>query len=181
MITLGTGTGSAMPGFYWLPARDRWSLVLKIKQFSPGLRGAGLDASAGMTSGPGAEAGGGASGLAGAGARIWDDLGCAACHGQAGEGMRLQEGSGAWSDPAGVAVPWTSDLRHACGIRGGAAATALERALVLGVGTAMPAYGEALADGRARHSLVAFLESLRAGATWPGTRSRPSPTRSPGR
>jgi mono/diheme cytochrome c family protein len=174
IITLGTGTGSAMPGFYWLPARDRWSLVLRIKEFSPRLRGRALEPPRGIAaSGRGAVTGSEAARMAPAGARIWDHLGCASCHGGAGQGLRPDEGSGAWSDPAGVAIPWTSDLRHACGIRGGASATAIERAVVLGVGTAMPAYGEALGDDETRRALVAFLQSLRAERSPPGPRPRP--------
>jgi mono/diheme cytochrome c family protein len=182
MITLGTGTGSAMPGYYWLPARDRWSLVLRIKEFSPPLRGLTLHAPPETPApAPPLAEGDGAGGIVEAGRTSWASLGCTACHGEDGGGMATGTGHGAWTDQAGVRVPRSGDLRHACGIRGGASAAAMGRAIVLGVGTAMPAYGDALADEASRHALVAFLEALRGNATSPGTPDRPSPIRTPGR
>ena len=149
-ITLGSGTGAAMPSFYWLDERDRWALVLAVKRFSPDLRAAGLvpEAQAGAEVLP-----------AGnyrpdedprvAGRTVWNDLGCAACHGNAGEGV---PGSG-------------PGLTHACAIRFGASPEALDRSIRRGAGTAMPSYAEALQEAHSRRLLVDYVMSLSAEAT----------------
>jgi len=166
-ITLGTGTGSAMPAFDWLEERDRWALVLRIKEFSPALRGKDLRAEddadrwwrIGGTRGRGAA--GGANGeMAGEGRRLWESLGCASCHGASGSGMTRAEAGADWTDGAGVVVPRSGDLTHACALRAGASERALERALMFGVGDAMPSYADALPDEAGRGALVAFILSL---------------------
>jgi len=176
-VTLGGGIGSAMPAFYWLDPRDRWALVLRVKEFSPALRRGGLDAVARPAGGSPAEGGPGADAeLAGAGRALWRDLGCARCHGERGAGLSREEAGAAWADPEGVPVPRSGDLTHACALRGGASAEALSRAVLLGIGSAMPAYADALPEARSRRALVAFLRSLRdaePAATSRRTRSRP--------
>jgi mono/diheme cytochrome c family protein len=174
-ITLGGGTGSAMPSFYWLPPDDRWALVARIKRFSPARRGGDLSAAERLPE-PGGGEGRGATGGAGwgrdgatpadgdrlaEGRRLWDDLGCARCHGAAGQGMSRDEAGGDWADPAGVPVPRSGDLRHACDLRGGASARAIDRAILAGVGWAMPAYADALPDERSLTALRAYVVSLR--------------------
>jgi mono/diheme cytochrome c family protein len=169
-ITLGSGTGAPMPSFYWLAPADRWALVARLKEFSPRLAGGGPSAGAGSgaagrapAGGPdrrGGPAPGGDASRLPEGRRLWDDLGCASCHGGAGEGMTREEAGAGWSDADGAPVPRTGSLRHACALRGGASPEAIARALLLGVGTAMPSYGEALVDPRARRALVAYVLSL---------------------
>ena len=76
--------------------------------------------------------------------------------------MTREEAGAGWTDADGEPVPRSGDLRHPCALRGGASPAAIERAFVLGVGPAMPAYGEALPDGRARRALLAHILSLRS-------------------
>ncbi|MGH9748333.1 MAG: c-type cytochrome [Candidatus Polarisedimenticolia bacterium] len=179
-ITLGGGLGAAMPHFDWLPPRDRWALVLRVKQFSPALRGGGLCASGGrvvVPPAPPGRAGGGAR-MVTRGRRMWDDLGCAACHGAAGEGMGAEESGASWTDAAGAPVPRATDLRDPCGYRGGASDAAIDRVLRWGTAGAMPAY-EPPAGGGTWDPLIAFLRSLSPAAppaaeaaTSPGTPGR---------
>jgi mono/diheme cytochrome c family protein len=187
IITLGTGTGAAMPGFHWLPPEDRWALVLTIKEFSPGLAGRGLRAEprAAVPAARGAEAG-----RAEAGRVLWGRLGCAACHAESGGGLSRQEAGAGWAGPDGAPVPRSGDLRHACALRGGGSGEAIERAVVLGIGLAMPSYGDALPGALERRALRDYIHSLdRPGAeplplpatSPPATRGRRSPSRSPGR
>ncbi|MFQ5877690.1 MAG: c-type cytochrome [Acidobacteriota bacterium] len=163
-ITLGTGTGSAMPRFAWLPGRDRWALVARIKEFSPRLRGSGPLAAPGpgrRSTGPRPGAGGRAR--LDVGRRLWDELGCAACHGGDGSGLTRGEAAASWIDLSGAPLPGSGDLTHACGLRGGASAEALERAVLRGVGSAMPAYEDALRGRAARRALIDYLLSIRGG------------------
>ena len=158
-ITLGSGTGAAMPSFYWLEERDRWALVLAVKQFSPALRGAGLSPETRneadrLPSGDGPPDGKRRE----AGRALWNDLGCGACHGDTGAGV---QGSG-------------PDLTHACGLRAGASAEALDRTIRRGVGTSMPSYADAMQDANSRRLLVDYVRGLPAGApTSRGTPDRP--------
>jgi len=164
-ITLGTGTGAGMPGFYWLDGRDRWALVLAVKGFSPRLRGTGLRVDPAPQD---VSAEGGSDGVPGRednldrqrGGRLWDDLGCAACHGSSGEGMTPGEAHTAWTDETGREIPRSGDLTHACALRGGASPRAVERALLFGVGGSMPSYADSLADAQQRRALISFVLSL---------------------
>jgi mono/diheme cytochrome c family protein len=185
-ITLGAGTGAAMPAFYWLAGSDRWALVLVVKEFSPSLRGTGLrarPAAARTEEGNRAASGRADDTSLRDGRRAWDSLGCASCHGSTGEGMTPREAHTRWSDGAGEEIPRSGDLTHACALRGGASGLAIERALMFGVGESMPSYADALADGPTRRALVSFVLSL--DTTRPPDRSGPqagsiSP-RTPGR
>ena len=157
-VSLGTGTGSAMPGFSFLPATDRWALVLRVKEFSPALRGTGLRLSPGPPRGPEA---GIEPGLIEEGRVLWRSLGCPACHGDRGTGLTREEANAAWADPAGVPIPRSGDLTHDCALRAGASGEAVERSIRFGVGLAMPAYGEALPGPRALAALRSFVLWLR--------------------
>ncbi len=164
-ITLGAGTGAAMPAFYWLAGSDRWALVLAVKQFSPVLRGTGLRAEPARPGTPAEEGNDAAPARAGdlslrEGRRVWESLGCASCHGSSGEGMTRREAHADWKDGAGVEGPRSGDLTHACALRGGASPRAIERALLFGAGESMPSYAEALPDGPTRRVLVSFVLSL---------------------
>ena len=144
-ITLGSGTGAAMPSFYWLGERDRWALVLAVKRFSPVLGVTGLVADPQDASGvrPGATGQPDATRLE-AGRRLWDGLGCATCHGDGGAGM---PGS-------------APDLTHPCALRAGASPEALDRSIRWGVGTTMPSYADALPDASSRRLLIDYVRSL---------------------
>jgi len=173
IITLGTGIGSAMPAFYDLDGRDRWALVLAIKQFSPSLRGRVLEAAprARRRLADGAE-GSGPEGREPEGRRLWDGLGCASCHGQAGAGLSREEARASWVDGAGVQVPRSGNLTHACALRAGASAEAIERSILGGVGAAMPSYADGLADERSRRALIGYVVSLSEPPTSPRTPGR---------
>lgn len=95
--------------------------------------------------------------------------------------MTRREGESNWVDQRGVPVPRSGDLTHACGLRGGASPAALGRAVLNGVGDAMPAYAGVLASPEIAQ-LVSYLLSLQdpvaadgvalLPAIGPGTRSR---------
>ncbi|HEU4400720.1 MAG TPA: c-type cytochrome [Candidatus Polarisedimenticolia bacterium] len=159
LITLGTGIGSAMPSFAWLRPADRWALVLRVKGFSPVLQGSGLKAEPRPAGAPesrppiqpedsrrAAPSGSGTGSDRGAGERLWGEMGCASCHGRDGAGLTRAAAGATWTDTEGLPVPRSGDLTHACALRGGASGEALERAVLFGVGLAMPAYGDAI-DG----------------------------------
>lgn len=159
MITLGTGTGSAMPAFYFLSDEERWALVLRIKEFSPALRGAGLSVE-GAEAPPSPAPPRGEGTDQGRGKDLWDRLGCATCHGAAGRGMTPREAGTLWADAAGVVVPRSGDLTHACSRRGGGSDEAFARALTFGVGSAMPAFAEDLGEPiEAARALIRHLEA----------------------
>jgi cbb3-type cytochrome oxidase cytochrome c subunit len=167
-ITLGSGTGAAMPAFAYLPAEDRWALVESVRDFAK-------DAARTGAATPDATR---ASGLATAaapelrfeeaiarGRHLYAAWGCAACHGAGGEGRAAPDaapGAGpAWRDEQDRPIERSSDLRHACGWRGGASVAAIERALRFGVGPAMPSYAALLdADPGAAAALRAYLLTL---------------------
>jgi mono/diheme cytochrome c family protein len=169
-LTLGSGTGAAMPSFRHLPAEDRWALVLRILEFSRHGGAAGL--APGQE--PGSPPGRRLPGSAEAGLRLWGDLGCASCHD--GEGRDpIPAGQADHGDGGGVPP---GDLGHACGLRGGASPGALARAVRHGVGETMPSYDEALTSLDLA-DLVDYLLSRQqaaadgtGAATGPGTRSR---------
>jgi cbb3-type cytochrome oxidase cytochrome c subunit len=149
-ITIGSGIGAAMPGFGHLEAQERWALVRRIREFTPATRGLGLDALAGDACAPTVYADEASTPVPGgdpiaAGAAIYSELGCAACHGPGGRGRPAADGM-TWRDEAGRPIPGTGDLRHACDRRGGASEAALARALACGVGPVMPSYALALED-----------------------------------
>jgi cytochrome c oxidase cbb3-type subunit 2 len=168
-ITMGTGTGAAMPAFDWLGDADLWALVRVVKEFSPALRGSGLSAEA-RPSGQAADRRSGEH--IAEGRRLWMSLGCPSCHGASGAGMTREEADADRADGAGVVVPRSGDLTHACFLRGGASEQAIERALLYGVGETMPSYADALTEGEGR-ALVSFILSLEDDLTSPRIPDRP--------
>jgi mono/diheme cytochrome c family protein len=144
IISLGTGKGSAMPSFAWLPSEDHWALVARVKQFSPSLRRTGLDRDAPLPPEMIGEARTGRADESSGdeGHRVWTELGCPACH-----------------EDASVA-PRAGKLDHACDLRGGASPRALRRAVVVGVGLEMPSYAGALPpDVQSLRPLMDYLSS----------------------
>jgi mono/diheme cytochrome c family protein len=159
VVTLGTGTGAAMPSFAHLPAPDRWALVRRVRAFAAptaeGMATAPAPAAAARAA-PGAplRAPSGED-TRPAGEQIWTAWGCGVCHGARGAGGTLTLGS---------------DLRHACTRRGGGSAQAFERALRFGVGTTMPSFAAELEDRpEAPRALLAWLEAegKESGSTTP--------------
>jgi mono/diheme cytochrome c family protein len=164
VITLGTGIGAAMPEFSVLEPSDRWALVLRVKEFSPALRGGGLrlrDADLRPRDGAGDRVDKRNPDLAAEGRVLWDDLGCAVCHGPGGRGLSREEAQADWIDADGLPVTVSGNLTHPCAQRAGASGAALLRSVLYGVGLAMPAYAQALPEPRARAALTSFLLSLR--------------------
>jgi mono/diheme cytochrome c family protein len=171
LISLGTGTGAAMPSFAFLDPEERWSLVLFVRELAPATADADLRWSAAPTSdGPGTEprAQAGRAPTAGAiaeGARLYAAWGCAACHGPEGAGKPFDDRA---TRGEGEPVVWASDLRHACARRAGGSAAAFERALRWGVGSAMPSFAAVLdrePDGA--RAVLAWLEAPDATAPRP--------------
>jgi mono/diheme cytochrome c family protein len=179
-ITLGTGLGAAMPSFEWLGERDRWALVARIREFSPGLRGTPLsspvirssedDGEGGEDRTAGPDRGARDRALA-RGRRLWDRLGCASCHGSTGSGLTREQAGAAWVDADGNAIPRSSDLTDACAMRSGASPGAVERA-IFGDALAMPSYGEAVGAARDRTALRDYVLSLQDSAEGGPNRSR---------
>ena len=168
-ITLGSGTGAAMPSFHYLSAAERWALVARLKEFSPALRGDRL-AAAPPAASPDTDRSGNAAPpvpghppapTAANGRTLWNALGCARCHGEDAAGRTAAQTGLEWSDTDGQPVGASGDLRHACSRRGGGSDAAFDRAIRLGVGAAMPAFGDALAaEPDAARALLLYVESL---------------------
>jgi mono/diheme cytochrome c family protein len=163
VITLGTGIGSAMPSFHWLPPPDRWALVFRVQAFSRRPWPAPSDPGATVAT-PAREPRAIPAPPSGAdlseGRRLWDALGCASCHGAAGEGLTAEQAGMRWSGADGPPLRRSGRLTHACDLKGGASGEALLRAVLGGVGVAMPAYGEALPDPATQRALRDYLLSL---------------------
>jgi hypothetical protein len=74
--------------------------------------------------------------------------------------MSRREAGTLWADAAGVAVPQSGDLTHACSRRGGGSEEAFARALAFGVGAAMPSFAQDLGDPiDAARALIRHLEA----------------------
>jgi mono/diheme cytochrome c family protein len=175
LLTLGTGTGAAMPSFAFLDPEERWSLVLVVRDFAPKTRGADLrrrSSAPAPPPGPGAaETAGEAASLAARGAGLFAAWGCAACHGPAGEGKPYDDRA---TRGDGEPVVRASDLRHACARRGGGSAAAFDQAVRWGVGTAMPSFAAGLdrePDGA--RAILAWLEASGVKAPPPAGSDRP--------
>jgi len=171
-ITIGAGTGSAMPGFAHLEAEERWALVRRIREFAPHLAGRPVELAAADEATAAADeataaadevtavADGAPEDDRAAGAALFAELGCAACHGMDGEGRAAPGDGSSWRDEGGRPIPATDDLRHPCGLRAGASDAAIRRALRNGVGPVMPSFASAL-EGRpgAARAIRAWLLS----------------------
>jgi mono/diheme cytochrome c family protein len=167
VLTLGTGTGAAMPSFAFLDPEERWSLVLYVRDLAPATRGADLrfaaappeprrGAASALPATPAARTvAPTAQTVQAAGERLYAAWGCAACHGAAGEGKAFVDRR----EPIeGDPVVWASNLTHACSRRAGGSVAAFERALRLGVGTGMPSFAAVLeGEPDAARELLAWL------------------------
>jgi cytochrome c len=158
-ITLGGGTGSAMPAFYWLAAEERRALVHLIRSFGPP-----GEPTAGVPQVPPPELANPSDPvLVAEGANLWVALACGSCHGADGRGLTREAAGAAWTDAAGDPVPRASDLTDPCAMRGGASPEAILRAVIAGTGGPMPSYADSLPGGRERSAIVAYILSLRTG------------------
>jgi mono/diheme cytochrome c family protein len=157
MLTLGTGIGAAMPSFAFLDPEERWALVLFVKDFAPSTRGDGLEVRPEAAATPGAAP----SAAVAEGGRLYAAWGCAACHGDQGEGKALDDRQRILRAPGQEeTVVRSSDLRHACARRGGGSAAAFERGLRFGVGATMPSFAEVLErEPGGAQAILAWLES----------------------
>ncbi|MCZ6695649.1 MAG: c-type cytochrome, partial [Acidobacteria bacterium] len=169
IITLGTGTGAAMPSFAGLPVIDRWALVLTVKAFAPtrqreGLEGIGVMDEPDPFSIPAGDPRAGIDPAAPArpdpltaGRELWEALECHSCHDPFLREPRDLQGIG---DQVGAGeIRHPGSLLHACDLRGGASVVALTHAFVVGIGLTMPSFGHALPDRSDRHALVEYLRA----------------------
>jgi mono/diheme cytochrome c family protein len=99
------------------------------------------------------------------GRRLYDDLGCASCHGASGhgDGVSAKDLEDVWNQPApprDLTAPWT--------FRGGDAREAVYARIAYGIsGTPMPGYLE-VAEPSQIASVVKYLESIARTPPWKG-------------
>ncbi|HZN02160.1 MAG TPA: c-type cytochrome [Candidatus Polarisedimenticolia bacterium] len=159
VLTLGSGTGAAMPSFAFLDPEDRWALVQAVRDFSTATRGAALRSDRAASAIPDVTVVPAPAADAARGARLYAAWGCAACHGADGEGKALGD-AGEGGDGTAEPVVRASDLRHACARRGGGSPAAFERALRFGTGPTMPSFAAVLdREPGAVAAILAWLES----------------------
>jgi len=151
--TLERGIPGYMPSFQGLTAKERRQAVEALKRFFPGFESARptpvtipdppvLDAEA-----------------AARGRQVYEDAGCAACHGDRGRG---DGGSAAaLRDDVGLPIQ-PADFRYPSRFKGGSKPVDLYRTLVTGLdGTPMPSYASAIDDPHALWDLIAYIRSLK--------------------
>jgi len=151
--TVERGIPGYMPSFQGLTAGERRLAVEAVKRFYPGFESARptpvtiLDA-------PVQDADAAARGR-----RVYEEAGCAACHGDRGRG----DGSSASALRDDVGLPIRpADLRYPRRFKGGSAPTDIYRTLMTGLdGTPMPSYASAIDDPRALWDLIAYVGSLK--------------------
>ena len=94
------------------------------------------------------------------GAGVYEELGCAACHGPRGRGNG--SAAGALRDTAGLPL-WPADLAHPSWFKAGSDPQDLYRTLFIGfAGTPMPGYADVFVDldAEAPWNLIAYLATL---------------------
>jgi mono/diheme cytochrome c family protein len=152
--TIAHGVPRYMPAFAPLGDGLIAALVGRIKRFSPRF----VDPSPAPVRVP--EAPALDADMATRGARVYEELGCAACHGPAGRGNG--PAAAALRDTTGLPI-WPADLAHPSWFKGGSSPTDVYRTLVTGMdGTPMPGYGDVFADLAAEKpwQLIAYIASL---------------------
>jgi len=151
--TVERGIPRYMPSFKGLTAGERRQAVEALKRFFPGFESAhptpvtipeapALDADAAVR-----------------GRHVYEDAGCAACHGDRGRG----DGGSAAALRDDVGLPIRpADFRFPRLFKGGSEPADLYRTLVTGMdGTPMPSYASAIDDPRALWDLIAYVRSLK--------------------
>jgi len=152
--TIARGIPRYMPAFAPLGDDLIAALVGRIQRFSPRFDGA-PPASVPVPESPAIDAD-----MATRGARLYEELGCAACHGSAGRGNG--PAAAALRDTAGLPI-WPADLAHPSWFKGGSAPADIYRTLATGMdGTPMPGYGDVFADLAPEKpwQLIAYIASL---------------------
>ncbi len=152
--TIARGIPRYMPAFAPLGDDAIAALVGRIKQFSPRFA-APPPASVAVPAAPALDAD-----MATRGARVYEELGCAACHGSTGRGNG--PAAAALRDTTGLSI-WPADLAHPSWFKGGSSPADVYRTLVTGMdGTPMPGYADVFADLAAEKpwQLIAYIASL---------------------
>jgi cytochrome c oxidase cbb3-type subunit 2 len=151
--TLERGIPGYMPSFQGLTTGERRLAVAAVKRFYPGFESA-RPTPVTIPEAPVLDAGAAARGR-----RVYEEAGCAACHGDRGRG----DGGSASALRDDVGLPIRpADLRFPGRFKGGSAPADLYRTLMTGLdGTPMPSYASAIDDPRAFWDLVAYVGSLK--------------------
>ena len=152
--TIARGIPRYMPAFAALGDDVIAALVERVKGFSTRFAGP-PPTSVRLPEPPAIDAG-----MAASGARIYEELGCAACHGAKGRGNG--PAAAALRDTAGLPI-WPADLAHPSWFKGGSSAADVYRTLVTGMdGTPMPGYGDVFADLAPEKpwQLIAYIATL---------------------
>jgi mono/diheme cytochrome c family protein len=159
VIRLGI-PGTAMPGFQDLSDEQVDELVERIKAFSPRFARGPAPEPLELPEDPGFQ-----EGRVEEARRVYEQIGCAGCHGKEGRGdgssaPTLRDDWGQWVRAADLSRPWT--------FNGGASRADIFRSLSTGLnGTPMAGFQSALSDEQ-RWMLVDFIQSLAGGSTEPG-------------
>ena len=151
--TVERGIPGYMPSFRGLTTGERQLAVVAVKRFYPGFESA-QPAPVTIAEAPELNAAAAARGR-----RVYEEAGCAACHGDRGRGDGTS--ANALRDDVGLPIR-PADLRYPRRFKGGAAPEDLYRTLVTGLdGTPMPSYAAAIEDPHALWDLVAYVRSLK--------------------
>ena len=152
--TIARGIPRYMPAFAALGDDAIAALVERVKGFSAKFA-APPPTSVRLPEPPAIDAG-----MAASGARVYEELGCAACHGPQGRGNG--PAAAALRDTAGLPI-WPADLAHPSWFKGGSSPADIYRTLVTGMdGTPMPGYADVFADLAPEKpwQLIAYIATL---------------------
>jgi mono/diheme cytochrome c family protein len=152
--TIAHGIPRYMPAFAPLGDDVIAALVARIKRFSPRFADP-PPALVRIPEVPALDAD-----MATRGARVYEELGCAACHGPEGKGNG--PAAAALRDTTGLPI-WPANLARPSWFKGGSSPSDVYRTLMTGMdGTPMPGYGDVFAGLAAEKpwQLIAYIASL---------------------
>lgn len=156
-LTVGLA-GTRMPGWEGLSEGTRWQLVYYIKSLAPNLAQAQPQPVASFGKDPGPKGADLAKGR-----KLYNDLGCAACHGA--QGRANGPSANTLNDDWGAAIR-AANLTHGWELRGGSTPKDIVHRLMTGVdGTPMPSYGDAVPVDDL-WQLAYYLRSIQEPARW---------------
>lgn len=156
-VLTGGLPGTSMPAWHLLPERGRFAIVTYLKTFSPAWEDPYMVQAPISVSLPPADLESPEQVLAGR--KIYEQMGCAQCHGDTGMGDGPS--AKALDDQWGFRVHPANFVKGQ--LRGGDSPSDIYRTFTTGVnGTPMPAYKDDLTDEQ-RWALVAYVRSLRMG------------------